>query len=88
MKYLITQTDVYRCDNEREAEEFLKLLKSDYSFEVVSSKMEKRELKSKGEVIDEWIRLTVKKKVNDEKEPYTPFTDYVQNDCVPEKENI
>lgn len=76
MKYLITQTDVYRCDNEREAEEFLKLLKSDYSFEVVSSKMEKRELKSKGEVIDEWIRLTVKKKVNDEKEPYTPCNDY------------
>ena len=73
MKYLITQTDVYRCDSEKEAEDFLKVLKNDYSFEVVSSKMEKREMKQKGEIIDEWIRLTVKKKFNDEKEPYTPF---------------
>lgn len=75
MKYLITQTDVYRCDSEKEAEDFLKVLKNDYSFEVVSSKMEKREMKQKGEIIDEWIRLTVKKKFNDEKEPYIPFYD-------------
>lgn len=76
MKYLVTQTDVYRCDSEKEAEVFLSNLKSDHTFEVVSSKMEKKELKQKGEIIDEWIRLTVKKKVNDEKEPYTPFYDY------------
>lgn len=88
MKYLINQTDVYRCDSEKEAEAFLKQLKNDYSFEITSSTMSKKELKQKGEVVDDWIRLTVKKKYNEEKEPYTPLRMYSESDeNVKEDEN-
>lgn len=89
MKYLVNQTDVFRCDNEREAEDFVKTLKSDYSFEITSYSMEKKEQKVKGEVVDDWVRLTVKKKYNDEKEPFTPYhEDYVSNDKEEEVEEF
>lgn len=75
MKYLITQTEVYRCDTEKEAEDFLKDMKDTYSYQIISSKMEKKEQKSKGEIVDEWVRLTVKKEFNSEKDPYYAYHD-------------
>lgn len=73
MKYLLTRTDVFRCDTEQEAEQFLTQLKNSGEYDVNSSTITKRELKQKGEVVDEWVRLTVKKIYNSEKEPEIPF---------------
>lgn len=72
MKYLITRTDIYRCDTEEEAKAFIQDLK-DAGNCVISSTIQMKDRKQKGEVIDEWTRLTVKTVYNDEKEPDTPF---------------
>lgn len=71
MKFLITRTDVYRCDDEKEAENFVKELRAHEN--VIASSLQHKEKKAKGEVIDEWTRLTVKLAYNDEKEPCDPI---------------
>ena len=75
MKYLVNKTEIYRCDSEKEAKDFVQNLK-DGGHCVVSSTIQVKERKQKGEIVDEWIRLTVKTVYNDEKEPIIPFTDY------------
>ena len=72
MKYLINKTEIYRCDTEDEANAFVQDLK-DAGNCVVSSTIQMKERKQKGEVVDEWIRLTIKTVYNDEKEPDFPY---------------
>lgn len=67
-KYLINETKVYRFDTDKEAQNFVNGCKKS-GYEVISSKIERRSKKAKGEIIDEWTRLTLKLKYNDEKEP-------------------
>lgn len=69
MKYLTKVVETYRLSSEKEVEEFLKELKSDHRFTVAKYSSTKKEKKSKGEVIDEWIRFEVTKLFNDEAEP-------------------
>ena len=73
MKYLITRVDTFRCDDEAEAQAFLEELKDEGDGEIISSSIAKKERKAKGEVIDEWVRLTVRTVYNDEKEPITGY---------------
>lgn len=68
-KYLTKTTETYRLANENEVEQFIKELKSDPRFTIAKYSSTKKELKSKGEVIDEWIRFEVVKLFNDEREP-------------------
>lgn len=68
---LLQVTEIYRLANEAEVEQFLQELKSDNRFEVAKYSSQKRYLKAKGEIIDEWIKFTVTLKFNDEKEPET-----------------
>ena len=72
MKYLINKTEIYRCDSEAEAKAFVEELKEE-GLCVVSSTIQMKERKQKGEVVDEWIRLTVKTVYNDEKDPMDPY---------------
>lgn len=69
MRYLTKVVETYRLSSEKEVEEFLKELKSDHRFTVAKYSSIKKEKKSKGEVIDEWIRFEVTKLFNDEAEP-------------------
>lgn len=69
MRYLTKVVETYRLSSEKEVEEFLKELKSDHRFTVTKYSSTKKEKKSKGEVIDEWIRFEVTKLFNDEAEP-------------------
>ena len=69
MRYLTKVVETYRLANEQEVEIFLKELKSDPHFEVAKYSSTKKEKKSKGEVIDEWIRFEVTKLFNSEQEP-------------------
>lgn len=71
MKYLITRTDQYRCDTEEEANEFLDTLRQDKTYDIISTTVTQKAKKQKGEIIDSWVRLVVKKKYNDEAEPET-----------------
>lgn len=72
MKYLLTRTDIYRCDDDTEAENFVQELKSS-GMNVVASTIQQKERKSKGEIIDSYSKLTVKVLYNDEKEPDEPY---------------
>ncbi len=71
-KYLINTVETYRVDSEDEAKNFIEALKEGDG-EVLKHSIEYKEQKSKGEVIQSWYRLIVKRAYNDEKEPYEPY---------------
>lgn len=68
-KYLIKTTEVYRCDTELEANVLIKEAKESSQYEVVKSTIENRQTKAKGEIVDEWKRVTITKEFSEEKEP-------------------
>lgn len=68
-KYLISTTEVYRVDNAAEAKELIEIAKQDNTYVLGKYTSENKERKSKGEVIDEWVKVTLVKKFTDEKDP-------------------
>jgi hypothetical protein len=72
MKYLIETTEVYRVDTEDECRAIVEDAKK--SSLVSKYSAVKKERKQKGEVIDEWYKLSITKKWTDEKEPDTTVT--------------
>ena len=69
MAYLIKTTEVYRCDTEKEANELIKQAKESSVYSVIKTSSEIRTIKQKGEIIDEWRRVTITKAFTEEKEP-------------------
>lgn len=68
--YLIKTTEVYRCDTEQEAKNLIEDAKQSSLYTVTKSSSEIRTLKQKGEIVDEWRRITITKAFAEEKEPY------------------
>ena len=62
MKYLIQTTEIYRASNEAEAQELINEAKQAGEYELAKYSSEKKEVKSKGEVVDEYWIVTIKKK--------------------------
>lgn len=71
MRYLTKVVETYRLENEQEVEKFLQELKEDNTFTVAKYSSSKKQKKSKGEIIDEWIRFEVTKVFNEEAEADT-----------------
>lgn len=69
MKYLTSVVETYRLPNEEAVKVFLEELKKDTTFTVAKYTSQKKERKQKGEIADEWVRFSVTKLFNDEKEP-------------------
>jgi len=69
MKYLLNTTEIYRVDTEAEATELINEAKNDGNYILSKYSSVKREQKAKGEVIDEWYKVTLVKTFNAEKEP-------------------
>lgn len=69
MKYLTSVVETYRLPNEEAVKVFLEELKQDPNFTVAKYTSQKKERKQKGDVVDEWVRFSVTKLFNDEKEP-------------------
>ena len=67
-KYLVRRTDVYRVDTESEAKAFVEQQKTNSKYEVVKHSTELRTAKAKGEIVDEWYRVTIVKNCNEEKD--------------------
>ena len=67
--YLIKATEQYRCDTEAEAKELIEEAKQSHQYTVVKSSSEIKTLKQKGEIVDEWRRVTITKEFTSEKEP-------------------
>ena len=68
-KYLINVTETYRVDSEPEVEQILAELKASDDYELSKYSCVQKQLKSKGEIIDDWYRLTLTKVFTSEKEP-------------------
>lgn len=68
-KYLINVTETYRVDTEAEAAKIIEEAKVDGKYVLSKYSSVKKERKQKGEIIDEWYRLTLTKVFEDEKEP-------------------
>ena len=68
--YLIKTTEIYRCDSEQEANDLVKAAKAAREYEVIKSTIESKQAKAKGEIVDEWKRVTITKVFSDEKEPF------------------
>ena len=69
MIYLIKTTEQYRCDSEKEAVELINKAKQATEYNVVKYNSEIKNVKQKGEIVDEWRRVTIVKEFSDEKEP-------------------
>ena len=69
MKYLITNTEVYRVETEEEAELLINEAKADTKYVLTKYNCEKKERKQKGEVIDSYFKVSLVKSFNDEKDP-------------------
>ena len=74
MKYLVNTTEVYRVENMEAVELLQEEVNSDSRYEVASFSYKAKNKKQKGEIIDEWYQVTIKKVFNDEKDPYTSVT--------------
>ena len=71
MKYLISTTDVYRVTTVAEVEQLHEELINDTHFTLNAFSYKTKQIKQKGEIIDEYQLVTAKKLFNDEKEPGT-----------------
>lgn len=73
-KYLISTIETYRVDTEAEATKAIEEAKNDNSYTLGKYTSEHKERKLKGEVIDEYWKLSLTKLFNDIKEADTPVT--------------
>ena len=80
--YLVKTTDVYREDSVGEVEQFHKDLKGDPHFELESFAYQQKQVKQKGEIVDEYCLVTVKKKFNDPKEPTSDVSISYDSDII------
>lgn len=69
MRYLIQTTEVYRADTDAEAQGLITEAKSAGEYVLTKHISEKKEVKAKGEIIDEYYKVTLTKLFTDIKEP-------------------
>ena len=69
MRYLIQTVETYRADTEAEAQGIIAEAKSAHEYNLTKYASEKKEVKAKGEVIDEYFKVTLTKVFTDIKEP-------------------
>ena len=69
MKYLINTVETYRVATVEDVETLHEQLKQDSRFTIVSFSYKTKQVKQKGDIIDEYQLVSVKKLFNDEKEP-------------------
>jgi hypothetical protein len=69
MRYLIQTTEVYRVDSESEAKALIEEAKAESVSNLKKYNCEYKNQKQKGEIVQEWYRVTLTKAFADEKEP-------------------
>jgi hypothetical protein len=68
-RYLIQTTEIYRADTEIEAQEIIGAAKAAAEYTLTKYSSEKKEVKAKGEVVDEYYKISLTKAFTDIKEP-------------------
>ena len=69
MRYLIQTTEIYRADSEAEVQGLIQEAKEAGEYVLSKYSSEKKEVKAKGEVIDEFYKDSLTKTFTDIKEP-------------------
>ena len=69
MRYLVQTTEVYRADTDAEAQGLITEAKGASEYVLAKYSSEKKEVKAKGEVIDEYYKVSLTKLFTDIKEP-------------------
>ena len=69
MRYLIRTVETYRVDNEAAVENLIEEAKGSSLYDCTKYTREHKEKKVKGEVIDDWYKVTLTKEFTSEKEP-------------------
>lgn len=68
-KYLLAVSEKYRVDTEPEAQALIEEAKHDGAYVLSKYDCTYKEVKQKGEVVDDYFLVTLTKKFCDEKEP-------------------
>ena len=74
MRYLLKAVDTYRVPNEAAVETLHEELLNDPSFDLVGFSYKVKQIKAKGEVIEEYMVVQATKVFTSEKEPENVFT--------------
>lgn len=74
MKYLISTVETYRVDSEEEAKKLIEETRNETIGVLSKYSSIHKEQKQKGEVVQEWYRVTLTQNFNDEKEPDSDIT--------------
>ena len=69
MRYLIQTTEIYRADTDAEAQGLITEAKSASEYTLAKYSTEKKEVKAKGEIIDEYYKVSLTKLFTSIKEP-------------------
>ena len=69
MRYLLKNVLTYRAASEAEAKELIEEAKKDRNFNLSKYSSEYKCVKKKGEIEDEWYRVTLTEEFTAEKEP-------------------
>ena len=73
-RYLIQTVETYRADTESEAEQLIAEAKVSEDYELKKHNAEKKEIKQKGEVVEEYWKVSLTKSFTNEKEPMEQTT--------------
>ena len=69
MRYLLNVTETYRVSDDNEAKALIEEAKKDRNYNLTKYASQQKVKKSKGEIEDEWVRVTLVKEFTEEKEP-------------------
>lgn len=69
MRYLLNVVETYRVSDDNEAKALIEEAKKDKNYNLVKYASQQKFKKVKGEIEDEWVRVTLTKEFTEEKEP-------------------
>ena len=67
--YLCSTVETYRADYEHEADELINLARESRLYDLKKSNVQKKEIKTKGEIVDEFFLVSLTKNIQDPKNP-------------------
>ena len=67
--YLCSTVETYRVDYEHEADELINFARESKLYDLKKSNVQKKEVKAKGEVVDEFFLVSLTKNIQDPKAP-------------------
>ena len=71
MKYLIQTVETYRADTEGEAQGIIADAKASGEYDLTKYTSERKDVKVKGDIVDDYFKVTLTKVFTDIKEPDT-----------------